>query len=506
MTNTSDMQKSGLRGLDTKVIGIALAVYSLVEAIFAYLFFFKPLYIDPVYLKCDEYNADGITCLVKLFGKTLASPSEVSNNQVILSLWDTISNIILIYLLITVAGILLAFCIYKGMSFAKTYFVAFFGAKHIIGMMAVLVPMANMRRSTMYFGIVDALLSVAVCIYFVTLTNDEYADDMLFTDEQIAAMNKRMKTGFILYGGMLLYAFFEKYSMSALGKNKSLFLNWQEKSTAFTQGLVITGLLAVALIAAIVYIKDADWALFFFSAFGTAAALSNIFALVGRIGWATGTYPYFKNLYESGDKSNPDLWANAELLMTTSGGISASWIASVICLAVATVAALAVAFLAVIKLLPKFKVKIAPTDKKPALAVLISSGSIILSFVFTVIALGAFVGQRDAGTSFGAMDYLYFTVYGGLSLFLALAMMGGYSFTKFGTLGLFLVTMACNFGAIFTVLDHKKAMIENGFAVAPAPYMMSVVFFVLSIVSCFGLIASFAVKGVDDYMYQKRFC
>ncbi len=509
MTTAIDTQKSSKFGIDNKIIGIGVAVYSLIEAILAYFFFFKPLYIDPVYLKCDEYNADGITCLVKLFGKTLASPDEIANNQVILSLWDTISNILLIYLVFTVSAIVLAFCLFKGMSFAQTYLTAVFGAKHVIGIVALVVPMVNTRRSAMYFGIVDALFAIAICLYFVTLCNDEYADDMLLTPEQVGAMNKRMKLGFILYAGILLFAVFEKLAMPVIGKNVSLFLDWQEKSTALTQGIVLVVLISLALIAAIVYVKEADWAMFFFAAFGTAAAVSNIVAIINRLMWMVNTYNPLASIYNSGNTADP-YWPAAETLMTTGGAISSSWIGSMVCLVLATLASVAVAGIAIIKILPKLKFKFAPDDKKPAFAVFISAGSVMISFILTVAALALYISQRNPGFAYGAMDYMYFIVYGGISLFLAMAMMGGYSFTKIGALGLFIVVAASNFSTIFSVLQHRDAYVAanaaNGLFVVGYNHIAAVVMLVLSIVSCFGIVAAFAVKGVDDYMYEKRFC
>ncbi|MBE6900883.1 MAG: hypothetical protein E7478_00255 [Ruminococcaceae bacterium] len=512
MTNTLDMQKSGKFRLDNKIIGLGIAVYSVIEAIFAYLFFFKPLYIDPVYLKCDEYNASGVTCLVKLFGKMLATPEEVENNQVILSLWDSVLNIILIYLVITGVALALAFCMYKGMSFAKTYFVVLFGAKHVLGMFALIVPVINMRRGTMIFGIIDALFSIALCVFFVTLTNEEYIDDMLLNDEQISAMNKRMKFGFILYAGFALFCVFEKYAMYALGKSGTLFLNWKPEVTALTpafkQGFVVIALLAVALVAAIVYIKETDWAMHFFAAFGFAAAISNIIALINRLMWVPNVYNRLKGIFEAGDENVPE-WKAAETLMKSSNGVTSSWIFSVVCLVLAIVASAAVAAFATVAILKKTKFKFSAADAKPAVALIISAGSVLLCFILTIAARVILINIVTPDAAYHAMDYLYFIAFGGVSLFLALAMWSGYSFTKFGALALFIVTAASNFSAIFEVLQSRKDFIAlkaaEGVVESGNAFYIVVVLLVLSIVSCFGIITSFVVKGVDDYMYEKRF-
>ena len=82
-----------------------MAVFAVIEAVVTFFLVMKPLFINPVYSQCKAYNEEGKACIVKLFGKTFASDAEIAQNQIILSLWDTILNIVLIYIIIT--GILL---------------------------------------------------------------------------------------------------------------------------------------------------------------------------------------------------------------------------------------------------------------------------------------------------------------------------------------------------------------------------------------------------------------
>ncbi len=497
MTSTASMQQSGRFGLSNKAIGIGVAIFSVIEAIVAYLFVFLPLYIQPVYQKCDDYNAQGMTCIVKLFGKTFASKAEVAEYQIILSLWDTIVNMAIIYLIFTGAALLLAFCLYKGMSFAKSYLIAVFGAKHIVGMAALLVPFVNMRRSTMFFGVADAVICIIFCLFFILINNDEYIDDMLLTDEQIAAMSKRMKFGFVIYGIFLVLSVATKFAMSTYGSNWSLFLGWTD-NTALAQGYTVAGLLALALVATIMYIRDADWAMYFYASFGTAMAVSNVVAVINRVLWVFNTYMPMKNLRAQGDM-------DAEAWFQAGNGMTAAWGMATAFLAVALVASVVVALMAFGKVKGKLFAKASAEDAKPAKAVLITAGTVILSFILTIAAYTMWHREMYAGYPIGAMDYMYFFVYGGVTLFLAISMMGGYEFTKFGTLGLYLLVVSNNFINIFNVFGERAGRVAATEGYVGYNYIITAVLLILSLLACAGIIIAFIVKGVSDYMYQKRF-
>ena len=495
MTSTVNMQKSGLSF--NKIVGIGVAAYAVIEAIVAYFFVFAPMYIKPVYQMCADYNSNGTTCIVTLFGKMFATKAEVANNQIILSLWDTIFNMILIYLVTTGVTLLLAFCIYKGMSFAKGYFIAFFGAKHIAGMMTVVIPFANVSKSTSIFGIVVAVISLALCIFFIKLNNEEYAEDMVFTPEQTAQMKKRMNEGFALYFMFMLIIVLLRVVMPALGSYWSLYLGWLG-NTSMGQGWALAVLLAVALVAAIMYIREGEWAMYFYCSFGTAVAVCALMALIFRILWVFKTYNPTKALANEGDVAAIE-WVRAN-------GMTTSWWVATILIVIMFVAAAAVAFLAFTKIRRKISFKFTPDEKKPAFAILISAGSIVLSFVLTIVAVTIWHKMMYPGASVGAMDYMYFIIYGGATLFLALAMMGGYGFTKFGTLGLYLLVASNNFISIFSVFSQRSAAVAAGTVTTGTNYIIAGILFILSLISCLAIILVFVVKGVSDYQYQKRFC
>ncbi|MGN1119801.1 MAG: hypothetical protein ACI4Q4_05545, partial [Oscillospiraceae bacterium] len=406
-----------------KLIAIGLGVFGIIEAVLAYILVIGPLYVKPVYAQAAAYNEAGTSCIVKLFGKTFASTQELLDNQIILSMSGTVLNIILIYLILTGSVILLALFFYKGFAFAKSYLVAIFGAKVVIGLCAILVPFANIRNTMRVFGVVDAVLCLAVCAYFVYLNSVEYADDMLFTDAQISAMKSRAVSGVIMFLALTVAMIFEsqslKGSMPALGGNWSLQMGWLN-DTSLAQGAVMAGLVAVGLVAAIVYVNDADWAEFFFFSFGAATAVADLIGIIKK---------------------------------ATSTGVGKT----TIFLIIAFVAAAALAAFSFMKISKKLSLKVDAANKKASIAVLISVGSIVLSFVLMLVANLVYDKQLYSGSPLGAMDYMFFIVYGGLTLFLAVAMLGGYSFTKFGTLALYLFVASNAFENVFVTFSARSA-------------------------------------------------
>ncbi|MDE6030761.1 MAG: hypothetical protein K2G32_03985 [Oscillospiraceae bacterium] len=452
-----------------KVISLGLMIFGVVEAVVAYFLVIGPLFIKPVYAQADSYNASGITCIVKLFGKTFASADEIANNQVILSLVSTIINIVIIYLIFSGALILLAFFFNKGYAFAKTYLIAIFGAKALIGISPLMIPFANIRNTMRIFGIADAVICIAICGYFVYLNAMEYADDMLMNADEIAAMKKRGIQSGVMFLLLMLSMIFEGQAMSALGGgNWSIALGWLEQ-TQVQQGIVPMLLVAIGLIAAVTHVRGADWGNFFFFSFGLSATAANIIGVINR--------------FKSGGK------------FTT----------RTIFLILALVGALALTAFVAKGVIKKIVPKITPDDKKAAMSLLISAGSILLCFILTIVAVTMWDKLLYGGVNLGAMDYMYYVLYGGLTVFLLTAMMGGFGFTKFGTLALFLIVLASDFECIFEVLNARQNFIALNEGMKGYNYIIAAVIFILAIISCFGLIPVFAVKDVENYMYNKRF-
>lgn len=476
-----------------KLIALGVGAFSIVEAIVAYFIVFHPLYIKPVFHN-TTLDEQGISYTVKFFGKLFASEAEKASGQVIISLLDTVINIAIIYLLITVIPILLAVFFNKGYAFAKTYLTAVFGTKTIIGMIPLLVPFPYLRNSIRIFGVADAIICLCACAFFVYLNSTEFAEDMLYTESEINGMKQRAKTGGLLFVLMALLVVFEKFAMSGYGINWSIYLGWSDQQ--LTQGYVLVGLLGIAIVASILYVREADWALCFYGGFGAAAALSNLFAIINKIIWINTTYKSQKALAAQGDAAASE-WIGQN-------GMGATWwrrfIFIILCFAVVC----AITFFAVKHLKSKLMAKPAIDEKKPALIVLISVGGLILSFIFTIVAITMWDKKLYSEFVIGAMDYMYFIVYGGITLFLALAILSGYEFSKWGMLGIYIVVGAANFNTIFKVFGARSGMAAANPGYIGYDYIISGVMFILSLVCCLSIILLFVFKDVGNYLYNKR--
>ena len=240
----------------------------------------------------------------------------------------------------------------------------------------------------------------------------------------------------------------------------------------------------------------------YYFAFGGAAAIVDLVAIVLRFVWVVKTYNPNKALARSGDES--------AIAWVSNTGMTSRWWMATVFLILACVVAAAVAVFAFTRI--KSKLVIGNKDgeeKKPFIALSIGTGSILLSFVFTIVAVLMYDKLIFTHLQFGAMDYLYLIVYGGLTLMLAAAMWCGYNFSKFGALALFVLVASNNFTSIFNVFNARASKVNDylaqGVNYTGVNYIISGVMYILSILLCLGIIAVFVVKEVKDYMYQKRF-
>ncbi len=481
------------KGITSKMTAIGVGILTLVEAVVAYFVVFNPLFIKPVYHNATLDEA-GISYTVKFFGKLFASEAEKASGVTIISLSDTVLNIILIYLVITVVPLILAFFFNKGFAFAKTYLIAVFGAKAVIGMVPLLVPFPNLRNSIRIFGVVDAVICLCACAYFVYLNYVEYADDMLLTEEEIGGMKKRAKLGGFMLVLMAALVVFEKFAMGGYGINWSIYLGWADQQ--ITQGYVLVILLAVAVIASILYIKGADWAMCFYGGFGAAAALSNVAAVINKVIWINTTYKSQKALAVQGDE--------AAITWIGQNGMSASWWRRFVFIIVCLLVGGAMAFFAVRTLKSKLLARPAADEKRASLFVLIGTGGLLLFSILTIVAITLWDKKLYSEFIMGAMDYMYFIVFGGITLFLMLTTLSGYDFSKFGMLALYIVTGAANFSTIFNVFNTRKSLAAANPGYVGYDYIIAGVLFILSLVCCFTVILLFAFKEVGNYLYNKR--
>ena len=185
-------------------------------------------------------------------------------------------------------------------------------------------------------------------------------------------------------------------------------------------------------------------------------------------------------------------------------GMGATWWRRTVFIAVCMLIGGALAVMAFSKIKSKVFVKPSSDEKKPALIVLIGVGALVLCFIFTIV--GIILWDRKLYSEFvmGAMDYMYFIVYGGATLFLALTTLIGYGFSKFGMLALYIVVGAANFSSIFNVLATRNKLAAANPGYVGYDYIISSVMFILSLVCCLTLILMFVNKEVGNYLYKKR--
>lgn len=449
-----------------KLVAIGVSVYTVIEAVIAYFLVYSPLFIKPVYNDAAAYREMGKECTVALFKNPFDVPEA---NHIVMGLGGNILSMIVIMLLLTGSVILLSVFFFKGYAFAKSYLIALFGAKGLLGLSSVIIPFANIRNTMRIFGVATAVISFALCGLFVFFNAEEYAEDMLYTNEQTAAMKKRGIGGAIMFLMLTVAMVCEGRSIISLGGNWSKHLGWTN-DTAVTQGIVPALLIAVGLIAVCTYVIEGDWAEYFFFSVGTAAALADIVALINKF------------------RTNPGIGTSTVFLI------------------VALLASGALAAFAFMKIMKKglFKLPDA-SNKKAFIAVLISIGSIVLSFVLTIVGNSMLHKHLYPGTALGAMDTMYFIVYGGLTLFLATAMLGGYSFTKMGAIALFLFSGSNAFENIFVAFAKRSDFVAANPGLHGYTFIAMAVVFIFAFLSCFGIIAAFVVKDVDNYLYAKRY-
>lgn len=491
---TKELKKPVESNSLNKKIALGVILFSVIEAVIGFFVVLKPLFIDSIYHN-SFLDENGYTYTVSFFGNLFASEAEKASGTVMLSLSGAVVNILILYLIITVIPILLAILLLKkGYSFAKTGLTAVFGAKTVFGLMPLLVPFANVRRSIWLFGAVDAIICLCACAFFVYISNVEYAEDMLFDDEQIKAMVKRGKFGGLLFLLMAALAVFEKYAMSGYGINWSIIIG--KDNQQLMQGYVLVLLLILSLISAIMYVRGGSNALYFFVAFGCATAFSNLYALIQKAIWVNTTYKQQKALKNQGDAAAAE-WISVN-------GMGATWWRRTILIAVCFVIAGAVGVLAFMKVRKKLFQKAAPDEKKPAMLTAVCATAAVLCFLLSVIAVLMWDKKIYSTFLMGAMDYMYFIVYGGITLFLAISMLGGVAFSKWGALALYIIVSASNFTTVFRVFGERSKLVASYPGYHGYDYIIIGALLILSILSCFTVIILFASKEISNYMYNKN--
>lgn len=452
-------------------LALGVILFSVIEAVVGFFLVLKPLFIDSIYHN-DYLDEHGYKYAVSFFGNLFMSESDKASGTVMLSLSGAVLNIVLIYLVLTVLPIIMSLFLKKGYAFGKTGLTVAFGAKTVIGLMPLLVPFDNVRGAMWMFGAADAVLCIGACAFFVYLNNVEYADDMALDGDQIKGMVKRAKFGGLLFLMMTALVVCEKIAMGGYGTDRSIIIG--KDNQQLMQGYVLVLLLGLSLVCAIAYIRGTEASLYFFSAFGCATAFSNVYALIRK-------FTKEKSATKNGE-----------------------WWMGTIFIGVSLVVAAAVGFMAFMKARKKLFQKPAADEKKPALFTWICAGALILCFFLSVVAVLRWDKKLYSTFVMGAMDYMYFIVYGGITLFLALSMLGGIVFSKWGSLALYIVVGASNFTTAFKVLGERHSLVVKNPGYHGYDYLVTGILFILSIICCFTVIILFVYKEIDNYMYNKN--
>lgn len=477
-------------GRPNKLISAGIIVFCAVEALIAFFVVLKPLFIDVVYHN-SYLDEQGIAYSVSLFGNMFSSGAD--SGVVKLSLAGAVGNLALLYLVITAAPAALALFLLKGYAFAKSGLVAVFGLKAVAGLMPILVPFANVKSSMKAFGAADAAICLAVCGLFAYLGNAEYADDMLFDGEQKKAMTRRGKFGGLLLLMMTALMICESFAMGGYGINWSIIIGKSDRE--LMQGYILTALLAFSIIAAVLYYRGTESAMYFFAGFGGAAALVNIYALINKIIWVNTTYKQQKALKNQGDEAAAE-WIGAN-------GMGVTWWRRTIFMIACLLIAGAVAFFSFMKIRRKLFGKTAAEEKKPALMTRICAGALVVFFVLSIIAVLKWDKKIYDSFVMGAMDYMYLIAFGGITLFLALSLLGGCAHAKWGALALYIIAGAANFSTIFRVFAKRNSMAAQYPGYHGYDFIITGILLIISVICCFSVIILFAYKKIDDYMYNK---
>lgn len=445
-----------------KSVTLGTAIFLAIEAVLGFFVVLKPLFIDSVYHNTylDEH---GYTYTVSFFGNLFASEAERSSGTVMLSLSGQVVNLVLIYLVMTLLPLAFVLVFKKGFAFAKTGLLATFGAKTVLGLVPLLVPFSKVNNAMRIFGAADSVVCLAGCALFVYLSNAEYAEDMAYTGDEIKEMVKRAKFGGLLFLLMTALAVCEKFAMPGYGENRSIMIGKDDQQ--LTQGYILVALVALALICAILYIRGNLASMYYFLGFGGAVALTNVYALT------------HKSVLKNGKAM---VFVIACVLI---GG--------------------AAAFFAFTKVKRKLLAKPSEDEKKPALVTTICSAALILCFILSVVGVMIWDKKLYNTFYFGAMDYMYLIAYGGVTLFLAFAMMGGCGFAKWGALALHIVVGASNFTTVFKVLSARTAFIAGRPGITGYAYFPPAIILGVSVLCCFTIIAMFVYKEISGYMYNK---
>lgn len=174
-------------------------------------------------------------------------------------------NTVLICIIAVALPTALAVMFGRGYVFARNGLTAVFGAKAVLGLVPVSVPFENVSGAMKIFGVVDAGVCFCAFAGMVCVSAVRMAFEEKYGEEEIAALIRREWLALILAGLALAICVCECAAVPS----------------AVTGG-ASAAVLALAFLTAVLYVRGARGALYFFAALGLGTVAANIFALINE--------------------------------------------------------------------------------------------------------------------------------------------------------------------------------------------------------------------------------
>lgn len=493
----NDNAKSGLQ----KIVGFGIMAVSVVEAVLSYLLVLYPLFIKPVFAQAKEYTEAGTPTIVRVFGKLFVSEQYIKDNniQIVLSLFTVIFNVALIIVIFYAAQLVISFFFLKGSAFANSFFLAAFGIKFIIAIGAFIVPFANVKNSMRAFAGGDAAINLALFCFFLYVSLQDTIAEQLLTIEDVEKMKKRAVKGGIFFALSTVVLFLQSFTMSCFGSSYSLFLGWD--NTGILAGFALVAIYVVAFLASAAYVKDQDWSLIFFGVFGVVIAIVDILGLVGRVQWLLRYFKYKKMT----DDADAVAWLETNRLTSTWGINTGMMVGAVVILAIITV-------MAVLVIKKEYKKTVIADETEKKSRIIVNSSSLLLLAAAALSLVSSYLYYRAQFGSFqsGSFDFVYLTVYCGLSAMIGISLFKGYSWARWGTVAVsvcsFILSVSTALGILSTRSSIVAAKLAEGIKYTGINYIIAFVLLIVAMLIWAALVAGMiAFKNVPDYLYKKRY-
>lgn len=473
-----------------KRISAFIIAFSVIEAAFAFVIVLHPLYITPLFHN-EFLESKDIPYAVRFFGRLFAEDALRESDTVIFSSLPKYLNIVLVLLGVTGIPIALSVFFRKGYSFAASAFAGVFGMKCVIGIAPILIPMEKAGFPIKLFGVIDAFVCLLICTGFVFYLTSVHADNMK-SDDDVNSCRYRAKLYGILFALFAAMIVLKSFAMPGYGINWSIFLG--RDNQGLYQGLVLVILFGAALFCSAKFMSNSTMPLCFFAAFGASSALSDLFALVNKVVWCFTDYKEHKSAFLSGDES--------ERIWLSQNGMTKTWWRRTLFILACAILGGAASYFAFVHLFRK--IRTLQVKDKRFVWLCVCGGAAVLFLSSTLTAVSIWDHSYYSEFVLGAMDYMYFTAFGGAVFICVLGLICGYIEVKWCLLGIYVVFGAENFGSIFKSLRAGRNLAAQYSGTIDGVYIASAVWFGASLLCALTVIILFCSKRLDDYLYRIR--